>query len=223
MNNRNPAAATRRLFVLPVVALAGFAAVAAFWTVPAPVLAAPEPAPIPKRWQLDIRTSPVRVALVDTPGGAPRAYFYMTYLVTNNTPNDVLFAPSWELATDEAHLLRSGRDVPFAVTSAIMERLDNPLLLDQISIVGNLLRGEENAKEGLVVWPIPTHHFNELVIYAAGYSGETTTIEVPNPETGEMERKLLRKTLMLRYRIPGEIDSAFGRPIEPHTTQWIMR
>lgn len=220
---RHPARNARRLLAVPLAALAGLAVVATMWTTPTAVWAAPEPAPIPKRWQLDVKTSPLRMALVDTPGGSPRAYFYLTYVVTNNTPSDVLFAPAFELATDEGDLLRSGRDVPFAVTAAILDRLDNPMLLDQISIVGTLLRGEENAKEGLVIWPIPTQHCNEMIVYGAGFSGETVTVELPNPETGEIERKLLRKTLMQRYRSPGELDPAFGPPMLPYETRWIMR
>jgi hypothetical protein len=219
-----PTALFRRLFALPLLAVAGLALVGtAALTVTTPVQAAPEPAPIPKRWQLDIKPSPLRMAIVDTVGGAPRAYFYMTYKVTNNTPTDILFAPAFELATDEGDLLRSGRDVPFAVTSAIMERLANPLLEDQISIVGNLLRGQENAKEGLVVWPMPTNHCEEIIVYAAGFSGETVTVEVPGRNEGEMERKLLRKTLMLRYRAPGEMEPAFGAPLLPYEDRWIMR
>jgi hypothetical protein len=224
MNHCSSRSLIRRLCALPLLAVAGLAVVgAATWVTPPAAFAAPEPAPIPKRWQLDIKPSPLRMAIVDTVGGAPRAYFYMTYKVTNNTPTDILFAPAFELATDEGDLLRSGRDVPFAVTSAIMARLDNPYLEDQIGIVGTLLRGEENAKEGLVVWPIPTNHCNEIVVYAAGFSGETVTVEVPTGEGGEMERKLLRKTLMLRYRSPGELEPAFGAPLLPHDDRWIMR
>jgi hypothetical protein len=211
-----------RFLAIPVLMVAGLAVVAATWTAPA-AIAAPEPAPIPKRWQLDIKASPLRMALVQTPNGAARSYFYMTYLVTNNTASDILFAPAFELTTDEGVVLRSGRDVPFEVTKAIIERLGNPMLEDQIGIVGNLLRGEENAKEGVVIWPMPTHHCNELAVYAAGFSGETATMELPNPQTGELERKLLRKTLMLRYRAPGEFDAAFGSPLEPYETRWIMR
>jgi hypothetical protein len=225
MNHQTTCFATlcARFQFLSVSVLAVAAVMAAFWAVPAAAKAAPEPAPVPLRWQLDIETSPLRMAIVDTPGGVPRSYFYMTYLVTNNSPRDILFAPSFELATDEGDLLRSGRDVPFAVTAAIMDRLANPLLEDQISIVGTLLRGEENAKEGAVIWPIPCHHCNEVIVYAAGFSGETATVEVQNPETGEAERLLLRKTLMLRYRIPGELDPAFGAPLRPYEARWIMR
>jgi hypothetical protein len=159
-----------RLTLVPVMAIASAALLAPCLTTPS-AFGAPEPAPIPTRWQLDIKTSPLRMALVDTPSGVPSSYFYMTYLVTNNTTTDLLFAPAFELATDEGDLLRSGRNVPFEVTSAIMERLENPLLEDQISIVGNLLRGEENAREGIVIWPIPRHHCNEVIVYAAGFSG----------------------------------------------------
>ena len=112
-------------------------------------------------------------------GVGPRAYFFMTFKVTNYSPTDLLFAPAFELATDDMDVLRSGRDVPVAVTKEIMGRLENSLLEDQISIVGTLLRGAENAKEGLVIWPVPQLHQSEIAVYCAGFSGETATVEVP--------------------------------------------
>ena len=52
----------------------------------------PEPDPIPRRWQLDVEVGPLRVATFDVKDEGKRAYFYMTYKVTNNSGEDLLFA-----------------------------------------------------------------------------------------------------------------------------------
>lgn len=220
--SRRPIRAARAFLALPFLALTGAAVLVACAAPPA-AMAAPEPAPIPKRWQLDIEPGPLRMAVVQTPGAGPRPYYYMTYKVINNSRSDLLFAPSFELATDDMTLLRSGRDVHVSVTNDLMERHANPYLEDQISIVGTLFRGPENAREGLVAWPMPAMFQSEVTVYCTGFSGETTTLELPNPVTGKPEKKLLRKTLELRYRLPGELSPAQGAELWPVSARWIMR
>ncbi|CAG0970151.1 hypothetical protein PHYC_01200 [Phycisphaerales bacterium] len=183
---------------------------------------APEPDPIPRRWQLAVETGPLRVASIQIPGEITRAYYFLTYKVTNTTDQDLLFTPSFELGTDEGEVLRSGRGVPTQVTRDILERLNSPFIQDQTSIVGVLPQGEANAKEGVVIWPINDLHVNEVTIYGAGFSGETRAVEYKNAK-GENEKALLRKTLMLRYQTPGEIRDMAGRSIELADKQWIMR
>ena len=224
-----PTRACARCFAL-ALAMAGLLACA----VPKASALAPEPAPVPKRWQLEIEPSPLRLTLVDVPGQGPRAFFYMTFKATNNSATDLLFAPSFELATDEMIVLRSGREVPGAATTELIERMQNPLLKDQIGVVGTLLRGEENAEEALVAWPMPSTFQSEITVYCAGFSGETATVEVPNPASlmasgsatsapVKMERKTLRKTWMMRYRLPGELNPAAGLELRPYESGWIMR
>ena len=69
----------------------------------------------------------------------------------------------------------------------------------------------------------PSLFQNELTVYCSGFSGETATMDVPNPETGKLERKVLRKTLELRYRLPGELVPASGGEYVPYSSRWIMR
>lgn len=59
---------------------------------------APEPDPVPRRWQLDVEVGPLRMAVVESEGPT-QAYFYMTYKVTNASGGDLLLAPALELAT----------------------------------------------------------------------------------------------------------------------------
>lgn len=194
-------------FLLLAVVFAGFA---------------PEPDPVPRRWQLDVKVGPLRVATVATSGGEPVVYAYLTYFVTNNTGEDRLFAPLFELTTDEGHLVRSGQGVPLDVTREIQRRLDNPLLEDQIKILGPILQGPANAREGLVIWPLPRLEVDEINIYAAGFSGETRTVEFPMTD-GSVKRVTLRKSLMLRHSTPGVIDPGPAGEIERIEQRWIMR
>ncbi|MCA9300837.1 MAG: hypothetical protein KDA28_17325, partial [Phycisphaerales bacterium] len=137
---------------------------------------------------------------------------------------DLYFAPLWELATDGGELIRSGRGVGSGVTESLLGQLDNTFLESQEAIVGPLLQGEENAKEGLVVWPANDLSVDEIRIYGAGFSGETRTITVFNPESGNHDRRVvLRKTLMLAHSAPGEITPNARRPLQREEERWIMR
>lgn len=190
----------------------------------APMIAmAPEPDPVPRRWQLEVSAGPLRMISVDAEGTGPRVYFYMTYKVTNASGGDLLLAPAMELATEEGEVIRSGRDVPAAVTRHIMNQLDNPFLQDQNSIVGMILQGEENAREGLAVWPVNDLDVDEITVYAAGFSGETAPVEFKDAKTGEHSRVLLRKSMMLRYTSPGQLQVGSSEPLELVEKRWVMR
>lgn len=184
--------------------------------------APPEPDPVPRRWQLDFVPGPLRLAQIDV-AGMPRLYFYMTYKVTNGTAEDLLFAPSFELGNDQGGLNRSGRDIPAAVTQKLLDSLGNPLLQDQIGILGVLLQGEANAKEGLIAWPAESLAADQITVYAAGFSGENRSIEVKDPETGAIKKVLLRKTLMMRFKMPGSLQGQGSKPLEMIEKRWILR
>ena len=182
---------------------------------------APQPDPVPTRWQFDIDPGELRVAIVDTESGR-RPYYFFTYTITNNWDNDLRFFPDIELKTDEATVQRAGRDVPAAVQAEIMGRLNNPLLEDPISIVGQVLQGPENARTGLAIWPAEDLDVDEVVIFFAGLSGENKAYTVTE-EDGTRERFNLRKTLMLRYETPGEFGSRNNEKLGLSERLWIMR
>jgi hypothetical protein len=211
---------TRRSFLQLVGALA--VALAGVMGIGSAIGMGPEPDPIPRKWELTVEPGALRYASVDDGNGA-KGYFYFTYTVTNTSGKDMLFTPSFDMCNDKGDVVRSGRDVPAAVTKAILDSLDNELLEDQISIVGTLLQGEGNAKEGLVVWPAPTLRFSELEIYGAGFSGETKTVEQTDAKTGKPTKLTLRKTLMLRYQPTGEVRDQGARPFELIEKRWVMR
>jgi len=201
-----------RSLVVCALALVGVVAVTV-------VRAAPEPDPVPRRWEFRIEPGDLRLTCVSTQDEGPRAYFYMTYTVTNTTGQDRFFAPRFELATDNGDVIRSGKNVPPEVSDELIRRIDNPFLKSEIDVQGLLLQGEEYRRDGLVVWRADDLLADEISVYAAGFSGETRTIE--RPDNGEPI--LLRKTLMLRHATPGDLDCRDDRALQRVTTRWIMR
>ena len=181
---------------------------------------APEPDPVPKRWQLMVTPHDMQVAHVD--GGA---YFYFSYSVTNNTGQDLEFVPSFLLATDGGEAAMSGVGVPPAVTDEILASLEHPFMQDQIEILGPIQQGPENAKHGVVIWPIQNFRADEIRLFGAGFSGETESLELTDPRTGEVKHLTFRKTLMMRFATPGDImvGEMGDEPFTVLEKRWIMR
>jgi hypothetical protein len=184
---------------------------------------APEPSPVARRWELKVDVGPMRVTSIEV-NGQPKPFMYLTYHVVNKSGKDLLFAPSFDLAFGSGKPVRSGRDVPSEVTSTIVGKLEDPFVQDQISIIGTLLQGDEHARDGVVIWPAESLEPSKLAMYAAGFSGETATIDLPSAtEAGKKEKAVLRKTLMIRYAPGGEITGRGDKPIEVAEQRWIMR
>ena len=212
---------SRTPWIRPLRALAiGMVTLGAALTAPG---AAPEPAPIPTAWEFDFEPGPLRMAKIDVPGVGVRPYFYLTYTITNYWGGDLLYAPDFYLKNDQGEILRSGEGIPPAVTEEILGRLGNPLISDQISILGNVQEGPENARSGVVIWPATDLDADEIMIFAANLSGENTVYWTKDRETGQRKRIVLRKTLMLRYETPGDLAKRGGDPLELVESRWVMR
>jgi hypothetical protein len=190
---------------------------------PAIAHAAPEPDPIPHRWQLDVEPGALRVVKLDVPDVGPQLFYYMTYKVVNKTGEDLLFTPSFDLATDEGDLVRAGRGVSAWVTREIITKLENEFLQDPIEVVGTFLQGEGNAKESIAIWPVVTAHVGDLEIYGNGFSGELKTIDAYDAATKGTKRVTLRKTLMIRYEPLGETRPTGAEGLPVVEMRWIMR
>lgn len=176
----------------------------------------PKPAPVPYRWELEFDAGPLRL-LVDPNGEG--AYWYLTYTVTNRTGADQLWAPKFTMFTDTGEILDSGRNVPSRITEEILRMLDNDLLQDQNDVIGDILQGRENAKEGLVIWPARNLAANEISVFIAGISGETARVK--NPVTDQ--EIILRKTLQRDYLVPGAAADRGSKPVDLVAEQWVLR
>ena len=181
--------------------------------------AAPQPDPIPRRWEMRVETSPLRVTNVDVPGVGPRPFYYLTFKATNMSGQELYLAPMFEIGTDQGDVIRSSQDVPREVYTALLERLQNAFLVSEFDVQGAIGQGADQAREGLVVWPANDLAVDEVTVYAAGFSGETQT--VVRPDNGQTV--VLRKTLMLRHPVPGEMDPVQNQALDRSEERWILR
>jgi len=190
---------------------AGFLATSAASASPAPVAQS-----MSSRWTLDLTPGDLRVWIDPA---TQKSYWYFTYKVVNRTGQDRMFAPRLELLTDDGKILRSGRDVPISVLRDVEKVLGNSLIEDQNEIIGDLLVGPENAREGVVIWAAPNIAIKEMTLFITGLSGETAT--VPHPKTGAPVT--LAKTLSRQYRTDGTAILQPSQPMEHVREEWVWR
>jgi hypothetical protein len=202
---------------------------------------APKPSDLPTTWQLDFKYKEPRPIRVEVPGQkAPVTFWYLEYTVTNQTTDDQGFVPEFVLYTDTGQILRAGKDVPGTVFRTIKQELGEPLLKDLADISGPLLRGANNAKQGVMIFTDIDPKAGSFDIFVGGLSGETARVTPPNPvptatyvsakEFKDSNKAVvmqdvivLRKTLQLHYSLPGEAAARFQTPAKLVQQTWIMR
>ncbi len=208
-----------RKYVLPLLLLFGA-------SMPAAGYGALEPADAPVSWDLKFDFYDIQRIALTLPGDpTPTVFWYLLYTVQNDTGRDVDYYPFLELVTDTAKVYPSDIGVSPLVFNAIKRRhkATHPFLADSVRIVGRLLQGEDNAKEGVAIWPQFDIKANQFTVYVSGLSGETKIVEnlsyepsLPQtqvrrlPDGTEIDEPVnpryfvLRKTLAIRYALPGD-------------------
>lgn len=182
--------------------------------------AAPEPELVSPSWQLDFDFERPDAIAVETLTGEVQWYWYMTYTVTNETGATRLFVPDITIADDTGRLMAAGEGVPSRVFRAIRDKLRSTALMSQTQIVGQLLEGDDYARTGVAIWPAAVQDdLDEYRVFVAGLSGETAT--TTDPITGETV--LLRRTLMLRFELPGDDESPEEQPVILAERREVMR
>jgi len=201
------------------------------------VAAGPKPSEVPVTWELGIDIyDVVKPILVTLPGAdEPSVFWYLRYLVSNETGEDREFTPVIDLATNTGYVYRIGTDTPPQVFQRIKGLHNQPLLLDLHAMAGRILQGEDNAKDGVAIWPDFDSQAGVIEIFISGLSGETQTIHLPypvdqvtvDPDGNESMQQVtevtLRKTLKLTYALAGEAEARLTTPAKLIGKQWIMR
>ena len=199
---------------------ASFAALLIVACLPFTANAQPEPALVSESWELEFRYDDPKIIRVRVPGETrPKLYWYIKYSVANNTGAERLFIPDVLVYTDKGDLQIAGKGVLPEVFESIRDYLRNPLLESPITVVGQLRQGQDNARDSVFIWPVPKHDVDSYRIFIGGLSGETHVVLDPKTE----KRYLLRKTLMVDYKTPGDSSHAENKPVRKQKEVWILR
>ena len=187
-------------------------------------LAYPEPALVTKAWEFKFTFDHPRAIAVKNLDGRFEWYWFVTYRVVNNTGQERLFIPDIAIATDQGDILQAGQKVSTAVFEAIKARVGNRLLESPTDIVGQILQGDDNAKDGVAIWPATTHNVDRVNLFVAGLSGETANVSVPDAkDPAKKVDVLVTKTLMIMYDFPGAPLKPQDQPVVFKGKEWIMR
>lgn len=210
-----------------------------------PGSAAPEPSIAPVSWTLDFTyEDPQRIVMPAVGESRPQVWWYMLYTVENNTGQDVPFYPRFELLAGDTLTLLSEMHVPSNVFEAIKARYRStrPFLQSATQIIGPLKQSAGYARDGVAIWPQFDTSVNEFTIFVRGLSGEVATVPNANydpsePQTEEVALSdgtvvpkvvnpkvfTLYKTLMIRYRLPGDPSTRIDAEPVRLEQEWIMR
>lgn len=178
----------------------------------------PKPSLYPVTWELKFTHSMPKRVVVNVPGGGPQAYWYMTYTVTNPSDREVTFIPLFEMLTNEGQIVRNDQGIPGRVLDVIRGRENNPGLLSQAQIGGQLKIGEDQAKDGIAVWPEQPGRLGQFSIFVQGLSGETAKVKGPDGKD-----ITLRKTLQLNYLVRGDEVYPGEDQVNENPSRWVMR
>ncbi|MEA2711002.1 MAG: hypothetical protein QOF78_3603 [Phycisphaerales bacterium] len=179
----------------------------------------PKPSPYPKTWELSFEHGkPQRVVVQDAKTNVPRAYWYMTYQVTNNSDNEQPFLPAFELVTEDGRIVRNDINIPRPVFEEIKRREGSRYMEPAALIAGKLRIGPDEAKDGVAIWPEPTAEMGRFNVFVSGLSGEIATVKVPTTKP-----VILHKTLQLNYLVRGDEVYPGEDEVNENPSQWVMR
>lgn len=191
---------------------------------------APVPASFPDEntWQLDIKLhgNPTQLKAVLPGDQKETRFWYFVYTITNNSGVDVDYYPTIEVMTDTFKIYEAGK-VPTKPVYEEVRRLYResvPLLEPEINVAGKILQGEDNARDCVAILDDFDPNATTVKIFITGLSNETAIIEKVDEKDEKISKKfLLRKTLMLEYRIPGDRFNQNEKVMIFNRRDWIMR
>jgi len=186
----------------------------------------PQPSPYPIAWELDFQHELPKRIVVEVPGASvPRAYWYMPYVVTNNTGREQVFIPTFEWVGKDGRVTRADTEASAAVFEAVARRERRRPLVPATRIAGPILQGEDQAKYGVAIWEEPSAEPGAFSVFVGGLSGETAPLSGEDGKpmtTPDGKPILLRKTKQLDFVVRGD-ELYAGDPIVKTGETWVMR
>lgn len=205
----------------------------------------PQPSPTPVSWELELTFLDPQRLEIKLPGTErTEIYWYMVYTVTNPGQRSQRFFPTFQIVTEDLRVIDTDVGISPLVFDAIAERhrVTHKYLVPPTKAIGALLCGDDNARESVAIWRGVDLSLNSFRIYVAGLSGETRFVPNPAYDPGKPETEMvigpdgrqrqisanpksftLRKTLEIRYNLPGSDKARAQAQPERGEVRWIMR
>jgi hypothetical protein len=198
----------------------------------------PEPSPYPVSWELKFDYGVPKRIVVTVPGQAPQAYWYLTYRVTNNTGEEQLFLPLFEMLTSDGKVFRSDKAIPPRVFDAIKDREGSQFMERRAKVAGTLRQGEAQARDSVAIWKQPMDEMGQFSIFVAGLNGEANTYKMADGKLVKIEPSrmaeetkgvpkeqlvTLRKTLKLDYVVYGDGKYSDKDEVTVKGKSWVLR
>lgn len=179
-------------------------------------MAYPTPSPYPVAWEFKFEMgTPKRFSLDG------KAYWYVTYTVTNNTNQERTYLPIFEVLGHDGKVTRTDRLIPLEVVKAIKTREGIKFLEQANEIAGPVLLGQDQSRDGVAIWPeqAPTSpEDRDFTVFASGFSGETAKVEGPDGK-----EITLYKTLKVECSIPGDPKFRDRNPLVEVSRSYVFR
>ncbi|HEY1629089.1 MAG TPA: hypothetical protein VGF52_04465 [Tepidisphaeraceae bacterium] len=187
----------------------------------------PKPSPYPIAWEFKFDYQTPQRIVVKVPGtDAPQTFWYLTYTVTNNSDKEQMFLPIFEMLTRDGTVIRSDNKIPPQVFDAIKRQEKKPFLESFPKVEGELRLGEDQARDGVAIWPEPSPRMGQFSIFVGGLSGETAQLKDSSGQPvkdKDGNPVILRKTLQLNYIIRGDGVYPGDEQVNENPKDWVMR
>jgi len=190
-----------------------------------PATAAPKKAPVPSdfpiAWQIDFKHQSAKRIVVGTD-----AYWYLTYTVTNNTGQEQIWAPDFEMLTNDGKVVKSDHLIPGEVFDHIKGTERNRFLEPANRVAGTLHQGQDQAKDGVAIWREPMPRMGEFQIFVSNLSGEA--VKLTDDDGKELKNDdgtpiFVRKTLQINYAVYGDEYYPQRHAVHELGETWVMR
>jgi hypothetical protein len=165
---------------------------------------------------LELRPGLMQLVTDEQSGGR---FWVFTYVVANKTGKTQRFSPRFDLLMGDGTVHEAGRGVSVDVARRLRVACASAQSLDQFQIMGDVLDGEGNAREGFVIWPA-TGDSKQFTLFVSGSSAAFDRVTTPSGKAA-----IVRRTWCRDYSVPGATDPrvAAEASFDPIRDRWIMR
>ena len=175
-----------------------------------------------KVWILSFMYNKPRMTVVKELGKPTKLYWYLTYIVVNDTGKPRLFVPEFTLVTDTDKVYK---DVVVPAAEQKARVLSDATLkyLNSVTIAGEVQPakrdGRDYAKRGIAIFDSVDLKTDFFSIYVTGLSNGYQVATDPKTK----KKVIRRRTLRLKFAMPGDDIEPNDDEIQSLGWEWLYR